>query len=113
MFHALNIPTGVVIADKRHDSLRKAHGNLHGDHIDFLSDSHSCHGISSECGSEIVEHSHSRYIQEILDGCRDSYTKYALHNRGAKAKHAGSDTDICISSSEEEQNEKIQACHTI
>ena len=46
LFHAGRISAGKIIADQRHNSLGKPHGNIHGNHIDLLHDSHGGHRVS-------------------------------------------------------------------
>ena len=109
VLHALNVPAGIVIADKGHDSLGQPHRDLHGDHIDFLSDSHSRHGVGAEGGGKIVEDRHTCYVQQILDRSRDTYAEHAFDDGTTEAEHTGADADICIPPAEEEQNKKVKA----
>ena len=40
-----DVAAGVVVADKGHDALGKAHGDVHGHLVDLLGDAHGRYGI--------------------------------------------------------------------
>ena len=113
IFHPLHIAGGIVVADQGHDALGKAHGNVHGDHIDFLGDAHGRHGVRAVDGSKVVQDRHSRHIEQILDGGGDAHPADAKDDGAPEAEHVGPDADEGGFSAHIKEDKEIQAGHAV
>ena len=112
-FHALDVAAGVVVADKGHDALGEAKGNLHGDGVDLLGDAHGCNGVGAKGGGEVVQHAHAGDIEQVLDGGRDAHGAHAHHNVPLKREHLGVDAHVGPAPLDVEQHKEVQAGHAV
>ena len=104
---------GIAVADKRHNALGKSHGRLHGNHVDFLDNTHCGNGVRTVRGGEIVQHGHTRYVQEILNGSGNADSQNPHNNGFVKAHHGGPDADIGVFFFPVKQDKEINAGHTV
>ena len=111
--HPLRIPTGIIIADERHDALRHSHRNIGRHHIDFLSNSHGGHSLCAKSGGKIIQHGHACYIEKILDCSRNTNRTHTCHNRTIRPEHLGIDANIGTAALAEKKNKEVETSHAV
>ena len=107
------VAAGIVVADKGHDSLGKAHGYLQGNHVDFLGNAHGSHCLGAVGGCKIVQYGHTCHIQKILDCRRYAHGAHSQHNVLLKRKLLWIDTDKGCFPSDPEQHKKIDTGNAV
>ena len=113
VLHPADVAAGVVVADKGHDALGKAHGDVHGHLVDLIGDAHGRYGIRPITRSEVVEHCHAGHVQQVLDSGRDTDGEHAQDDGLAQGEHLGTDAHISALAAAVEQHKEITASRTV
>ena len=92
VFHPFPVAGCKGVTDKRHDPLGKAQCDLHGNHIQFVSDTHGSHSIGTMNRCEIIQDSHTCHIQKVLDRCRGTHTADTLYDIFLQTEFPRNDT---------------------
>ena len=113
ILHTSAVSGSKIIAYKRHDTLGKSQGDLHGNHIDLVSDPHGRHCVCTVGSSEIIQDRHAGHIQKILDGSRDANAAHFSDDLFSERKFSWIDTYESLSSFHVEKDKKVYTCGTV
>ena len=113
IFHTSAVSRGKIVAYQGHDALGKSQGDLHGNHVDLVSDPHGRHGVCAVNSSKIIQDRHTGYIEKILDRSRYSNAAYFPDDPFLKRKFPGINTYKSLSSFHIEKDKKVYTSGTV